>query len=208
MRKIVVIMCCLFISLNAFSQWRIVEKLERDKSPNLKIGYLSRINFNNPGVNVGLELMLVRKKVSIFKFQRTNERYLNFNVTYFNEPDLNDCMAISAEFLQRSLYYSTGFFTEASIGFGVGRGINYVSPPTYVKSPDGIETTKSPSVNFIIATITAGLGYDFNVKQNKPFKVYGRAGIYPLNGAGGHGNLFLKSEFGVITSLRTFKKKS
>jgi hypothetical protein len=201
---IIAFLCAHFVG---FSQWRKAEKLEKDKAPNLKLSYLSRINFNNPGVNLGAEFMVQRKAVTIKNFTRTKEKFITANLSIFDEPNLNSNIAFHLEWLKRTSYGNSGFFTEAAIGFGVGKGINYVAPPTYVKNADGSESIKKPQTNFIILPITLGLGYDFKPKTNMPIKVFARGGIYPIYYHVFVFNNFLKSEIGVITSLSIFKRK-
>jgi hypothetical protein len=207
MKKILLIFVCLCIYTTAFSQWRKVEKLDKDRTVGIKLSYLSRINLNNPGFVVGAEFMMQRKNVTIKNFLRTKEKFLTVNFSIFDEPDIYNNMSLYAEWLKRTRYKGGGFFTEAAVGFGVGKGINYVSPTTYVKNPDGSESVKSPKNSFITVNLTLGLGYDFMPKMQKPIKVFAKAGLYPIYLNGWAYNVFVKTEVGVVTSLSIFKKK-
>ena len=195
--------CSYFVS---FSQWRKVEKMDRGKTPSLKLGYTSRLNFNNPGVNIGAELMLVRKSVAIKNFTRIKEKSLVANLTFFQDPDLYNASALQLEWLKRTYYGTGGFFTEAAAGFGIGRIINPATSITYVKNTDGTETVKKPKKDFIILAFSAGLGYDFMPKMQKPIKAYAKINFNPIYyNAWPYGG-YLKSEIGVVTSLSVFKK--
>jgi hypothetical protein len=200
---IIAFLCAQFIG---FSQKRKVERLDRDKTPSLKLGYSSRINFNNPGVNIGAEFMMRRKTVTK-RYTRTKEKFLVANLSFFDEPDLYNNASLTAEWLKRTRYGSGGFFTEMSAGFGVGRIINYVITPTYVKNPDGTESIKKSKKDFIMLSFNAGLGYDFMPKMQKPIKAFARLSFNPIYyNAWPYGG-YLKSEIGVIASLSAFKKK-
>jgi hypothetical protein len=207
MKKLILIFLCLCVYSDVFSQFRKVEKLEKDRTPSLKLSYLSRFSLKSPGVSLGAEFMMQRKTVALKNFVRTKEKFLTVNFSIFDEPNLNGNMALYAEWLKRTRYAGGGFFTEAAVGFGGSRMINYISPSTYVKAPDGTESIKKPDLNFIMVALTTGLGYDFNIKQKKPIKLFGRMGLYPTYAKSIIGNLFFKVEVGAITSLSTFKKK-
>ena len=207
MKEIILITAFLCAQFMGFAQWRKAEKLEKDKMPNLKLAYLSRSNFNNPGVTLGVEYMVQRKTVTIKNFVRTKEKYLTLNFSFFDEPNLNNNIALHVEWLKRTRYGNSGFFTEGSLGFGVGKGINNIAPPTYVKNADGSETVKKTQTNFIMAPITLGLGYDFKPKNDLPIKVFFRSGIYPIYYHVFLFNQYFKSEIGLVTNLSLLKKK-
>ncbi len=196
--------CTCFIG---FSQRRKVEKLERDKTPSLKLGYTSRINFNNPGVNLGVEFMIARKTVTTKHFSKTKEKSLVANVSFFQEPDLYNAAALHLEWLKRTRYGDGGFFTEAGAGFGIGQVINFSTPKTYVKNADGTETAKRPKTDFIMLAFNAGVGYDFMPKMQKPLKAYAKICFNPIYYNGWPYNGYLKSEIGVVTSLSMLKKR-
>jgi hypothetical protein len=207
MQKILFFLClALCLQGQAFSQ-RKAEKLSKDKAPNLKLSYLSRSNLKNPGVSLGAEFMMQRKAVTIKNFTRTKEKFITGNFSVFDEPNLFSNIAFHVEWLKRTRYGNSGFFTEASAGFGIGKGINYISPPTYVLNADGTESIKKPKTNFIMAPITLGLGYDFKPKTKVPLYVFARGGLYPIMQNAWPYNNFLKTEIGVITSLALFKRR-
>lgn len=207
MKKSLFIIFCLCVYTTAFCQWRVVEKLDKDRTVGIKLSYLSRITQKNPGFVVGAEFMMQRKNVTIKKFLRTKEKFLTINFSIFDEPDIYSNMSVYAEWLKRTRYQGGGFFTEAAAGFGIGKGINYVSPPTYVKNADGSESIKSPKTNLITLNLTLGVGYDFMPKMQKPIRIFAKAGLYPIYLNGWAYNVFIKSEVGVVTSLSVFKKK-
>jgi hypothetical protein len=200
---IIAFLCAQFIG---FSQKRKVERLERDKTPSLRLGYASRINFKNPGVNIGAEFMMRRKTVTK-RNVRTKEKFLVAKLSFFDEPNLYNNASLTAEWLKRTRYGSGGFFTEASVGFGVGRIIKYVITPTYIRNPDGTESIKKPKNDFILLSFNAGLGYDFMPKMQKPIKTFARLSYNPIYYNAWPYSLYLKPEIGVIASLSAFKKK-
>jgi hypothetical protein len=200
---IIAFLCAQFIG---FSQKRKVERLERDKTPSLRLGYASRINFKSPGVNIGAEFMMRRKMVTK-RNTKTKEKSLVVNLSFFDEPNLYNNAALTVEWLKRTRYGSGGFFTEMSAGFGVGRIINYVITPTYVRNPDGTESIKKPKNDFILLSFNAGLGYDFMPKMQKPIKTFARLSYNPIYYNAWPYGVYLKPEIGVIASLSAFKRK-
>jgi hypothetical protein len=202
---LVIILLCTFFGATA--QRRKVEKLEKDRTPSIKLSYISRINLNNPGFVLGAEFMMQRKKVDKSKFSRTKEKFLTVNFSIFDEPDIYTNMSLYAEWLKRTRYKGGGFFTEAAAGFGLGKGINYERPTTYVRNLDGTLSVKKPENNLIIMNLTLGLGYDFMPKKTQPIKVFAKAGLYPIYHNRWPYNTFIKMELGVITALSVFKKK-
>jgi hypothetical protein len=201
--SILVILFAVFLSLTGFSQ-RKVEILERQKLPNLKLSYFG--NSVSTGGMLGGEYMFRRKAVRN-NFLRTKEHFVTLNFALFKTPNLNDNLMLNAEWLKRTRYKEGGFFTEFALGVGIGKGINNVSPPTYVRDANGKETLKNPENSFILPTINVGLGYDFMPKQELPIKVFGRVGIYPILY---HAFLYderPKFEIGINTSLSILKKR-
>jgi hypothetical protein len=201
---IIAFLCAQFVG---FSQWRKVERLERDRTPSLKLSYTSKLNFNQPGLKVGAEFMIRRKTVTIKNFTRTKEKSLVANLFISRDPNIYNVAALIAEWQKRTRYGNSGFFTEAAAGFGAGRIINRSLPVTYVKNSDGSETIKSTYNNFITVNLNVGLGYDFMPKMEKSIKVYTRFGYNPMYYNGWLYNDYLKSEIGVVTSLSVFKRK-
>jgi hypothetical protein len=209
MKKITLIFaCCCFYS-TTFSQEQKSGKLAKDRTPNIKLSFLSRITTEYPGFVVGAEFMMQRKSVQTKRFLKTKEKFLTANFSILDEPDIYDNASFYLEWLKRTRYNEGGFFTEAAVGLGLGKAINYQSPPTYVRNADGTESVKNPRNVFSTANFTVGLGYDFMPKKAQPFKVFVKAGLYPilLNRWAWPYSLFIKTEVGVVTSLSVFKKK-
>lgn len=205
MQKIAFLLALLCLPLLCFSQRRKVEKLEKERLPGLKLAYSSRINFNNPGVSLGAEFMMQRKTVTTKRLTKTKEKFLTTNFSFFTEPDLYDNVSVHLEWLKRTRYGNSGFFTECAAGFGVGKGVNYISPPTYVRNPDGSETIKAPRNRFVMAVFNAGLGYDLLPKTGKPILFFAKTGLYPIYRNVFPNNTFLKMEVGVLVSPEAFK---
>lgn len=200
MKKIRFVFVFFWVYNTAFSQWRKVEKLEKNQTLAIKLAYHGGLN-KYAGAIVGAELMVHRKVVTIGSFKRTQERYTTLNFSYFDEPNLNENIGLHAEWLKRTRYGNNGFFTELAAGLGVGLGINNASPPTYVKNADGSESVKKPDTGFVFATITAGLGYDFSIKNKSPIKIFARAGVYPIRYHYFLYNQYPKGEVGVVVAL-------
>ena len=200
MKKFLCLIFCLCAISDGFSQWRKVEKLPKDHRFGIKLAYHGGLNAYAGGI-VGAEWLVQRKAVTIKNWTRTKEKSLTLNFSYFNEPNLNQNLGLHAEWLKRTRYGNGGFFTELAAGIGVGTGINNVSPPTYVKNADGSESIKERDTDFILATITAGLGYDFSIKKHKPIKIFARMGVYPIRYHFFVYNLYPKGEIGLVVGL-------
>jgi hypothetical protein len=200
---IIAFLCAQFVG---FSQWRKVERLERDRTPSLKLSYNSKLNFSQPGLKVGAEFMMRRKTVTIKNFTKTKEKSLVANLFLLRDPDLSNVAAMNVEWQKRTRYGNSGFFTETAIGAGVGSLVNRSEPTTYVKNTDGTETVKSPKNFVFMVNLNVGLGYDFMQKMEKPIKAYARIGYNPIYLDWLY-NDYLKSEIGVVTSLSAFKRK-
>lgn len=201
---IIAFLCAQFVG---FSQWRKVEKLERDRTPSLKLGFSAKHNFINPGMKIGAEFMMSKKTVTIKDRVKTKEKSLVTNLSFFNDPDLYNNAILSVEWIKRTHYGNSSFFFSRGAAFGVGRIINRQQPATYVKNTDGTETTKAVKNDFIMLDFNAGLGYDFMPKMNKPIKIYANAVLQPLYYNAWPYGAYLKPEIGIITSLSAFKKK-
>ncbi len=191
-----------------FAQWRKVEKLEKDKTPNVKLAYWTDADFKQPGLVVGAEFMFKRKSVTIKNFERTKENFFALNFLLFNEADLVRGIGFSTSWMKRTTYQHSGIFTQLNLGVGYVRDAT-IRQPTYVKNADGSETPKSSSKDYLLVTTFMGVGYDFMPKLNLPIKFYTQIGLAPLIDFKA---LFLqfnqpKLEIGVITSLSIFKKK-
>jgi hypothetical protein len=206
MKKNFLILACLFVYTTSFCQRRNVEKLDRDKSIGIKLSYSSRIDITNPGLVIGAEYMVKSKRITI-KNSRIRQNYLNANFSIFEEPDIYNNVSLYLEWLRRTSYRQSGFFTDLAIGFGGGTGTNFNSPVTFIRNPDGSESEIRPRNNFVIGNATLGLGYDFMVKKQKPIKAFAKIGYFPLYLNGWLYNPFMKLEVGLITSLSVFKKQ-
>jgi hypothetical protein len=206
MQKVIIFFLFVLTPFFATAQRRTVEKLEKDRFPNLKLAYTARLNQKYPGLSIGAEFMMQRKTVTTKRMKRTKEKYLTANFSFITEPDLYDNLTLHVEWLKRTRYGSSGFFTECAAGFGVGRGINYISPTTYVRNPDGSITEKEARNRFIMAMFNAGLGYDLLPKTGKPILLFAKTGLYPIYLNGWAYNTFFKTEVGVLVPLQAFKK--
>jgi hypothetical protein len=207
MKKSLFIIPFLLLHFIGFAQWRKVEKLERDKTPNIKLAYWTDATFQYPGLIIGGEFMFKRRKVTIKRFKRTKENYLAINFYYFNEPDLQRAAALNIGWLKRTMYQNSGIFTDLTLGASFGRDAT-TRPTTYVKNPDGSETIKAATKNFIMVPIALGLGYDFMPRMEKPLKVYARLGVAPIYDFGTLLQTEFKIEIGAVAPLSVFKKKS
>jgi hypothetical protein len=206
MQKYIFYILLLFFPFLANAQKRTVEKLQKDRVPNLKLSYTARLNQKYLGVSVGAEFMMQRKTVKRKHITRTKEKFLTANFSFFTEPDLYDNLSLHAEWLKRTRYGTSGFFTEGALGFGVGKGINHISPTTFVRNPDGSLTEKSPKNRFVMANFNIGGGYDLMPKTGKPILLFAKTGLYPIYLNGWPYSQYFKTEVGAVVSLRAFKK--
>lgn len=208
MKKPLLILLFLSTSFSAFSQWRKVEKLEKDNTPNIKLGYLTNATFNYPGLALGGEFMFKKRSVTIKNFERTKENYFAVNFLLFDQADLQRGVGFTTSWLKRTTYQHSGIFTQLNFGLGYVRDAT-IRPTTYVKNADGSETTKSASKDYLMVALFAGAGYDFMPKLNLPIKLYSQIGLAPFYDLGA--SLLQAEQFtveiGVVTSLSIFKKK-
>jgi hypothetical protein len=208
MKKSCLIIPFLLLCFMGFSQWRKVEKLPRDKTPNIKLGYWANWKFIHPGLVIGGEFMFKRRSVLIKNFERTKENYFAVNFLFFEEPDLIRGIGFSTNWLKRTTYQNSGIFTELNLGVGYVRDAT-TRQATYLKNSDGSETIKASTNDYFMLQLAAGAGYDFMPKMNLPIKIYTQIGLAPLYD---FKSLLLqfnqpKLEIGVVTSLSVFKKK-
>jgi hypothetical protein len=207
MKKIFLIIPLLLLQFMAFSQWRKVEKLPKEKMPNVKLAYWGNWGLKYPGLLVGGEFNFRRRSVTIKGFERTKENYFALNFLSFNEADLKRGIGFSTTWLKRTTYQHSGIFTELNLGVGYVRDAT-IRPTTYLKNPDGSETIKSATKDYFMITIGVGAGYDFMPKTNLPIKAYVQTGLSPFTDLGSLLQLETpKLEVGVVTSLSIFKKK-
>jgi hypothetical protein len=208
MKKVLLIMPFLFLQFMAFSQWRKVEKLPKEKTPNVKLAYWGNWGLKYPGLLVGGEFNFKRRSVTIKNFERTKENYFAVNFVIFDEADLKRGAGFSTNWLKRTTYQHSGFFTELNLGVGYVRDAT-IQPITYVKNPDGSETTKGIKKDYFMLTLGLGAGYDFMPKMNLPIKAYVQTGVSPFTDLASLLFQFEtpKLEVGVVTSLSVFKKK-
>jgi hypothetical protein len=209
MKKSFLIIPFLLLHFIGFSQWRKVEKLEKDKTPNIKLAYWTTLDFKHPGLVIGGEFMFKRRSVLIKNFERTKENYFAVNFLFFDEADLVRGIGFSTSWLKRTTYQHSGIFTELNFGVGYVRDAT-TRQATYLKNSDGSETLKSASKDYFMLTTVVGLGYDFMPKMNLPIKIYTQLGLAPLTDFKALLLQFSqpKLEIGVVTSLSVFKKKS
>jgi hypothetical protein len=201
--SILVILFAILYSITGYSQ-RKVEILERQKLPNIKLSYFG--SSVSSGGMLGGEYMLRRKSVTK-KYLRTKEYFVTLNFALFKTPNLNDNVMLNVEWLKRTHYKDSGFFTELAFGVGCAKGISNISPPTYVRDVNGNETIIKPDNSYILPTINLGLGYDFMPKQEIPIKVFGRVGLYPIARGVGLYDERPKFEIGINTSLSIFRRR-
>ncbi|MFM2387536.1 MAG: hypothetical protein RL660_2293 [Bacteroidota bacterium] len=193
-----------FSAYVADAQWRKVEKLKKDKQPNIKIAYQGRTP--EPGYRIGAEFILKKKKVTYGKFTRINERFLSANLMYAYNADLYNIFTLHPEYTTRTTHAKSGIFADLNFGFGGGGTFNNDQAPVYILNPDGSESIKPIKRYFIMASIGAGLGYDFNYRLKKPIKLYYRLGLSPVYFEAFPYQALPRHELGIITNLSWLKK--
>jgi hypothetical protein len=208
MKKTLLVIPFLLLPFIVFSQWRKVEKLEKDKLPTVKLAYWTDADFTYPGLVIGGELMFRRRSVTLGHFERTKENYFALNFLLFDEADLKRAVGFSTSWLKRTTYQHSGIFTQLNLGVGYVRDAT-IRPTTYVKNADGSETTKSSSKDYFMLPLFVGVGYDFMPKLNFPVKFYAQIGVAPITDLQALLLQFSqpKLEIGVVTSLSVFSKK-
>jgi hypothetical protein len=179
-----------------------------DKTPNLKLAYLSSIKY--PGFHLGVEFPMFAKEKTIIKASgatktKLKERFLTTDFSFYHHPDFHSNTILSAAWLMRKTRKS-GWFVEFSPGIGYSR--TFLDATTYVKTDDGsIKTKAFAGNNYFVASLESGLGYNFMLKNKQPIKAFLSGTMFvfaPFNTVA----LPRPSlELGVISSFSIFKKQ-
>lgn len=208
MLKKLIFVVCIFISTYLQGQTRQTKKVDIPKIPNLKAAYLGSISY--PGFTIGVEFPMYAKEKTITRKsglvkKKMKERFITANLGMYHHPTVHTNFMLSAEWQMRKTRRN-GWFTEFSSGLGFSR--TFLDGTTYKQNKSGgFDKVKLAGYNYFMASVKGGFGYDFNIKKEKPFKIYCKGGLVifaPYNS-------FLLPrptvELGVISSLSTFKKR-
>jgi hypothetical protein len=204
-RKLIIPLSVLCISLSSFGQFRKTEKLEKTNNYGIKIAYLGGVKYSAPGVIIGLEKMMIRKKIVIGSTTRIKEKMITLNLAEFKEPNLGHNLLLQTEYLKRTYYGKSRFFTDFAVGAGYGIGLVKVGGPLFVIDDNGVETKKNTDQDFVLLSIMAGTGYNIKINKDQHLKIFAKAGIYPIYYHAFLYNQFLKGELGLVLPL-SFKK--
>jgi hypothetical protein len=209
MSKKLILMVFTLVNTILNAQNNVTEKVEIDKSLNVKAAYLGSIIY--PGFKIGAEFPMFAKEKTITRRsgvikRKLKERFIAANVSLYHHSTYHTNLMLSAEWQMRKTRQN-GWFTEFAPGLGVSR--TFLAGTTYEQNETGgLEKVNSAGHTYLMASILGGFGYDFKVKKEKPIKAYFKGGVLILTP---YSNFILPRptvEIGVITSLSTFKKNT
>jgi hypothetical protein len=209
MKKLVFAIVMMLINMDfSFAQKSVTVRKEMDKTPNVKASYLGSITY--PGFKLGVEFPMYAKEKTRIKSNgvtkiKLKERFVTANLSLYHHPTVHTNIMLNAEWLMRKTRQN-GWFSEFAPSLGLSR--TFLDGTTYKQNDaGGFDKVNLAGHTYFMASIMGGVGYDFNVKQEKPIKAYFKYGLLifaPFN------SFILPRptvEIGVITSLSTFKKK-
>jgi hypothetical protein len=187
---------------------KVITKKQISKSPNISGAYLGSIKY--PGFKLGLELPQFAKEKTKTKISgntkvNLKERFLAANLSMYHHPTYHTNYMLTAEWLLRNTR-KNGWFTEFAPGLGISRTI--LAGTTYKQNANGdFDKVTLAGNTYGFVSILGGFGYDFNVKKQKPFKLYAKGGLLIF---GPYNSFILPRptvELGIITSISSLKKK-
>lgn len=172
----------------------------------IKASYLGTIVY--PGFKWGIERPY--KVIQVEKDKKwglktiLKERYWTGNVGFYHHPTFHDNLFLLLE-RQKRRQSAGGWFGETSVGLGYSR--SFLGGTTYTVAESG-QVNEKPlaGYDYGMASLAAGGGYNFAMKKDIPFKVFGKIsilGIFPYNS---HLHLRPAIELGCIYSPAGFWK--
>ncbi len=140
----------------------------------------------HPGFKIGVEKPYKFTQIDKVRTKRTKtlyrERCFVYSFGMYHHKTFHTNFFAEAEWLMRK-QKTSGMFYEFSTGLGLSR--TFYAGTTYRIDEQG-NTVRIPLAgNFYgLADISAGIGYNFDIKLNKPAKIYLKPGIlvmFPYN---------------------------
>src|SRR5450759_3800206 len=156
-----------------------------DRHFNLKLSYNSSLIY--PGISAGIEFLLSQVNVQRLKKQTyiksfTKGRLIAVNLNWYHHPDFHDNLYLTTEWVMRRTKLN-GFISEFSAGPGYSR--TFIGGTTYKVDDSGnISVIKLAGYNYALITFGGGFGYDFSMKKQLPFSVFGKMNLismFPYN---------------------------
>lgn len=150
-----------------------------------KLSYNSSLIY--PGLSTGIEYPLRRDYIKKLKKQGkgksfTKERFIAGNLNWYHHPDFHDNIWLTAEWVMRRTSQK-GFISEFSCGPGYSR--TFLGGTTYRVNENGnISIVKLAGYNYALISVGGGFGYDYFVKKQLPFSVFGKMNVismFPYN---------------------------
>jgi hypothetical protein len=206
MKKSILVIIYLFISIVAFSQKRKAEKIPRLKTPNIKVAYLGN---SHPGIKLGAEFNFRNKQITAKRkngktYVSTKQSFLTANFIAYEHYTFKNNIMFNIEWLKRKTFQNS-LFVDGSIGLGLSKGINK-EPKTYKQQDDGsLKIIKSDN-RYLVVSLSGGGGYDLFKKTGKPIKVYAKGGLYSIL-YHQFPYFMVTAEVGVVAPLSIFRRK-
>jgi len=141
----------------------------------------------HPGFKVGIERPYKFTQVDKLRIKRTKtfnkERYLSYSLGMYYHTNYHTNYFLQTEWIARR-QKSKGFYIESSFGLGISR--TFVNGATYIVTDNGEVEKVGLSGNwFGLASLGGSIGYNANLKKQKPYSIYLRHNwliFFPYNG--------------------------
>jgi hypothetical protein len=175
MKKIFVLFVCFCSTyiLNA-------QDAKNNATTNIKIAYLGSIIY--PGFKLGLErpyrIKQIIKKKSWGTKTIIRERAFALNLGFYHHQNFHNNLFVFGEWQFRR-QQPKGMFYEFSPGLGYSRTI--LDGATFDVDANGNVSKKNGAgYNYLMTSLSGGLGYDFAIKKIMPAKVYLKSSLFVL----------------------------
>jgi hypothetical protein len=166
----------------------------------IKVAYMGSLIY--PGFKVGIERP--SKVIQLEKGSRTilKERYWTLNIGFYHHETFHTNLYLLAE-RQLRRQYANGLFFEFAPGVGYSR--TFLGGTTYQVSDNGTVSTKTlAGYNYLMLSLSGGVGYDFSKKTETPVKAYLKPSLFFLTPSNSFIYVRPTVELGIIYSPKSF----
>lgn len=196
---LMLLLFCLTLNLNAQTSDSLI-----NRSTNLAISYNGTVIY--PGARFGFELPVRSIEIRKNKAKRikvvVKERFITAQLGWYHHASFHDNLYLTVGWTMRRIK-PKGFFCQFSPEIGYSR--TFLGGTTYaVDENNDAHIKKWAGYNYLLLSLGAGLGYDFEKTKNKPFALYSKFNVlmmYPYNST-----IYLRPtlELGIIYKPKSF----